>query len=384
MTGDRSLETLCIHGGQAPEPVTGAVMPPVFQTSTYAQARPAQHTGYEYARTQNPTREALERCVATLEGGTDGVAFASGLAATAAILQTLADGARVVCTDDCYGGTRRLFTRVLARTGYQFRFVDFGATALEEAIPDGTDLVWIETPTNPLLKVVDLRAVAARCEATGAKLVVDNTFATPIFQRPLSLGADYVMHSTTKYLNGHSDVVGGIVLTADSHLASELRFVQNAVGAVPGPWDAWLTLRGVKTLAVRMARHQENARAVVAWLKAHADVERVYYPMDPDDPGYAVASRQMSGFGGMVSFVLRGPLSRAEEVCARTQLFICAESLGGVESLIELPAAMTHASVPPDVRAQLGLADGLIRLSVGIEAADDLVADLDQAIRSTT
>ncbi len=377
------IDTRCIHGGQSPEPRTGAVMPPVFQTSTYAQPWPARHTGYEYARTQNPTREALERCLATLEGGSDAVAFGSGLAATTAVMQTLADNARVVCTDDCYGGTRRLFTRVLARTGYEFRFADFNATALDEAIPEGTDLVWIETPTNPLLKIVNLRAVAARCEAIGAKLAVDNTFATPIFQRPLSLGADFVMHSSTKYLNGHSDVVGGIVATAKPSLAAELRFVQNAVGAVPGPWDAWLILRGLKTLSIRMARHQENAQKIVPWLMAHPDVERVYYPMHPDDPGYAVASSQMSGFGGMVSFVLQGSLARAEAMCAGTRLFTCAESLGGVESLIELPASMTHASVPPDVRASLGLVDGLIRLSIGIEHADDLIADLEGAIRSS-
>ncbi len=375
------IATQVIHAGQSPEPRTGAVMQPVFQTSTYAQPWPAKHTGYEYARTQNPTREALERCVAALEGGTDGVAFASGLAASTAVLQTLPEGARVVCGDDLYGGTYRLFTQVFRKAGLQFAFADLAAGDLDELIPEGTHLVWIETPTNPLLKVIDIAAVAARCKAIGATLAVDNTFATPIFQRPLTLGADLVVHSTTKYINGHSDVVGGIVLTASAELAAQLRFVQNAVGAVPGPWDTWLTLRGVKTLAVRMRQHQENAQAVLAWLESRSEVTRLHYPLRSSDPGYAIASRQMSGFGGMVSVVFDLSLEQAERFCASTRVFTLAESLGGVESLIELPASMTHASVPAAQRRALGLEDGLVRLSIGIEDAQDLIADLDQALR---
>lgn len=376
-------ETRCIHHGQHPEPVTGAVMQPVFQTSTYAQPWPAKHTGYEYARTQNPTREALERALAGLEGASHGVCFASGLAATSAVIQTLPPGAKVVCGDDLYGGTYRVFTRVFAKAGIDFAFRDLCTDDLERAIPEGTTLVWLETPTNPLLKITDIRRVAARCRQVGAKLAVDNTFATPIFQKPLALGADLVCHSTTKYLNGHSDVVGGAVLTNDDRIAADLRFVQNAVGAVPGPWDTFLTLRGVKTLAVRMQRHQENARAVAAWLSEHPDVERVIYPMLESHPGHRIARSQMSGFGGMITFELRADIARAERFVASTRVFTLAESLGGVESLIELPATMTHASVPAEQRRALGLADGLVRLSVGIEHVDDLIADLEQAIAAS-
>lgn len=376
------IETRVIHAGQAPEPTTGAVMPPVFQTSTYAQEGPARHKGYEYARTHNPTREALERCVAALEGGPDavGIAFGSGLAATSTVLQTLPADARVVAGDDLYGGTLRLFEKVYARRSIRFAYADFTAVAPEDAIPDGTHLVWIETPTNPLLKVTDIAAVARRCKAVGARLAVDNTFATPVFQRPLALGADLVVHSTTKYLNGHSDVVGGIAVTRDPAIAAELRFLQNASGAVPGPWDAWLTLRGIKTLAVRMRQHEANAREVVAWLQSRPEVVRLHYPLLESDPGFAVANRQMSGFGGMVSFVLDVDLPTAERFVSSTRLFTLAESLGGVESLIELPASMTHASVPPERRRALGIADGLVRISVGIESAQDLIADLDQAL----
>jgi cystathionine gamma-lyase len=373
------IETKVIHAGQVHEPITGAVMQPVFQTSTYAQPWPAKHTGYEYARTQNPTREALERCVAALENGQHGVAFGSGLAATTAVMQTLPEGAKVVAGDDLYGGTYRLFTKVFAKAGLKFSFQDLTGD-LEKAIPAGTTLVWFESPTNPLLKITDIAKVCERAHAVGAIVAVDNTFATPIFQRPLELGADLVVHSTTKYLNGHSDVVGGIVLTASDELHEKLRFVQNAAGGVPGPWDTWLTLRGVKTLAIRMARHQENARKIVGWLADHDEVTRIHYPMLESDPGYAIASKQMSGFGGMVSFVLRGDLHRAEKFCASTKLFTLAESLGGVESLIELPASMTHASVPPEQRAALGIDDGLVRLSIGIENADDLIADLQSAM----
>jgi cystathionine gamma-lyase len=380
------LATRCIHGGQSPEPRTGAVMQPVFQTSTYAQAWPAQHTGYEYARTHNPTRQALERCVASLESAKHGVAFSSGLGATEAVLHTLPANARVVCGDDVYGGTWRLFMKVFEKRGLQFSFHDLAATPLEEAIPEGTDLVWLESPTNPLLKVADIAKVAARAHAAGAIVVVDNTFATPIFQRPLELGADLVLHSTTKYLNGHSDVVGGVVVAGTPELAARLRFLQNAMGAVPGPWDCFLTLRGIKTLALRMERHQSNATAIVNWLGSHPDVAKIHYPFLPTDPGHAVAVRQMSGFGGMVSFVLRdeatpeATLARAETFVASTKLFTLAESLGGVESLIELPASMTHASVPREQRLALGIADGLVRLSCGIEHVDDLIADLASAM----
>lgn len=383
MASEKShFETMVIHAGQSPEPRTGAVMPPVFQTSTYAQPWPAKHTGYEYARTQNPTREALEACVAALENATTGIAFASGLAATTTVLHAFAGvpSMKVVCGDDVYGGTYRLFERVFRGHGMEFSYADFSKADPNEAIPEGTNLVWLETPTNPLLKVSDIAAIAKRCKAIGAKLAVDNTFATPYFQRPLDLGAHLVVHSTTKYLNGHSDVVGGIVLTSDPDLSAKIRFLQNAVGAVPGPWDSWLTLRGVKTLALRMERHQANAHAILAWLGAHPRVKRVHSPLLPTDPGYATAKRQMSGFGGMISFVLDADLAQAERFCASTKLFTCAESLGGVESLLELPASMTHASLGAEKRRAIGIDDGLIRLSVGIEHADDLVADLDAAM----
>ncbi len=377
---DEHLQTAVIHAGQSPEPVTGAVMPPVFQTSTYAQEWPAKHTGYEYARGDNPTRQALQRCVAALESAEHGIAFGSGLGATSTILQALPANAKVVGGDDLYGGTYRLFERIYRKRGMDFSYADFSQADPAEVIAEGTHLVWLETPTNPLLKVADVAAIAARCRAVGATLAVDNTFATPIFQRPIELGAHLVVHSTTKYLNGHSDVVGGIVLTSEPEWAEQLTFLQNASGAVPGPWDSWLTLRGVKTLAIRMAKHQENAQRIVAWLADHDEVERLHYPMWESDPGYALAKKQMSGFGGMISFVLRGDLARAERLVASTKLFTLAESLGGVESLIELPASMTHASVPPEQRAALGIDDGLIRLSVGIEHVGDLVADLQQAM----
>ncbi|MCB9741676.1 MAG: PLP-dependent transferase [Alphaproteobacteria bacterium] len=385
MADSKRLETLAIHGGQAPEPVTGAVMPPVFQTSTYAQPRVAEHTGYEYSRTQNPTREKLEAAVASLEGANiegpvGAIAFASGSAATAAVQHLLDAGDLVVSGDDVYGGTYRQFTKVFSRQGLRYSFVDFTRTAPEQAIPEGTKLVWLESPTNPLLKVSDIRALAERAHAVGALVAVDNTFATPIFQRPLELGADMVVHSTTKYINGHSDVVGGIVITASPELDARLRFIQNSIGAVPGIWDCWLTLRGVKTLAVRMDRHQANARALVAWLKSEPRVSRVWYPMDESHPQYEIAKGQMHGFGGMISFEIDADLATAERFCAATKVITLAESLGGVESLIELPAAMTHASIPAEVRRQIGIADGLVRISVGIEHVDDLIADLRQAL----
>jgi len=374
------IDTKAVHGGQQPEPITGAVMQPVFQTSTYAQPWPAKHTGYEYGRTQNPTREALERCVAELENATDGIAFGSGLAATTAVMQTLPKGGKVVAGSDLYGGTYRLFTQICAKQGISFTFADFANADPAEVIPDDTDLVWLESPTNPLLKVSDIARIAERTSSIGAILAVDNTFATPYFQRPLELGADLVVHSTTKYLNGHSDVVGGICLTASPELSEALRFVQNASGGVPGPWDTWLTLRGVKTLAVRMERHQANAKQILRWLVEHPKVGKIHYPFLESDPGYAVATKQMSGFGGMISFVLDSTQEQAERFCASTRLFTLAESLGGVESLIELPASMTHASVPKAIREAEGIHDGLIRLSVGIEHVDDLIADLQQAM----
>jgi cystathionine gamma-lyase len=374
------FETQVIHAGQHVEPITGAVMQPVFQTSTYAQPWPAKHTGYEYARTQNPTREALERCVAALESATDGIAFGSGLAATTAVMQSLPKNAKVVAGSDLYGGTYRLFTQICEKQGIQFSFADFATADPTEVIPEGTDMVWLESPTNPTLKISDIASIAKRTKAIGAMLVVDNTFATPYFQRPIELGADLVVHSTTKYINGHSDVVGGICLTANAEIAEALRFVQNASGGVPGPWDTWLTLRGVKTMALRMERHQDNARTIVKWLVNHPSVGRIHYPFLETDPGYAVATKQMSGFGGMISFVLDATLDQAERFCASTKLFTLAESLGGVESLIELPASMTHASVPPEIRKAEGIDDGLIRLSVGVEHVEDLIEDLQQAM----
>jgi len=354
------IGTRAIHAGQPPESVTGAVMTPVFQTSTYAQPHPGAWP-WEYSRTHNPTRTALQEALAALEGAKHGLCFSSGLAAIDTIIRALPPGASVVCGDDVYGGTYRLFTREWSRFGLNFTFVDTTNPSL--VIPEGTALVWLESPTNPLLKTSDIRAIAEKAHAVGAKVVVDNTFATPVFQRPLELGADVVMHSTTKYLNGHSDVIGGCILTSDDALAARYAFLQNAVGAVPGPWDCFLVMRGLKTLHVRMERHQASAQAIVAWLQGRPDVARVHYP----------------GFGGMVSFVLKGDLDAATRFVKATHLFTLAESLGGVESLIELPAIMTHASIPAEVRAAIGLDDGLIRLSVGIEDLADLRRDLDGA-----
>lgn len=352
--------TRAIHAGQPPEPVTGAVMTPIFQTSTYAQPHPGAWP-WEYSRTHNPTRSALQAALAALEGATHGLCFSSGLAAIDTVIRALPTGAKVLCGDDVYGGTYRLFTKEWSRFGLQFTFVD--TTNPDLVVPEGTALVWLESPTNPLLKTSDIAAIAQKAHAVGALVVVDNTFATPVFQRPLELGADVVVHSTTKYLNGHSDVVGGVILTSDDALAARYAFLQNAVGAVPGPMDCFLVLRGLKTLHVRMERHQQSARSIVAWLQGREDVARVHYP----------------GFGGMVSFVLKGDLDAATRFVKATRLFTLAESLGGVESLIELPAIMTHASIPAEVRAAIGLDDGLIRLSVGIEEEADLRLDLERA-----
>jgi cystathionine gamma-lyase len=357
------IETKVIHAGQHHDPTTGAVMTPVYQTSTYAQKHPGV-AEWEYSRTHNPTRTALQDCLAALEGGKYGVCFASGLAAVDTVVRTLNPGDHVVCGDDVYGGTYRLFNTVFARFGVKFSFVDLSDPNIE--IPEGTTMVWAETPTNPLLKTSDIKALAEKAHAVGAWLAVDNTFATPVFQRPLELGADIVIHSTTKYIGGHSDVVGGALITSNDELAAKFATLQNSVGAVPGPWDCFLTLRGIKTLSVRMQRHDENAKALVSWLEQHEGVARVIYP----------------GFGGMISFVLKGDLETAIRFVKATTVFTLAESLGGVESLIELPAIMTHASVPPDVRAAIGIDDGLIRLSVGIEHVDDQKADLETAFRA--
>ena len=374
------LETLAIHGGQHPEPVTGAVMPPISQSSTYAQKSPGEHTGFEYSRTHNPTRYALERALAAMEGGHFGLAFGSGMAATTTIIQMLDAGDHVVAGDDMYGGTFRLFDKVMRRRGHTFSYVDTtDLAALEAAIRPETKLVWIETPTNPMLKLGDIRAIARICKARQVLLAVDNTFMSPVSQRPLDLGADLVVHSTTKYIGGHSDVVGGAIVGRDPALHERLAFLQNSVGAVPGPQDCYLTLRGLKTLAIRMQRHQENAARIALYLEGHARVERVLYPGLPSHPQHALACAQMQGFGGMLSFVLRGDLDAARRFLEAVKIFTLAESLGGVESLIEHPAIMTHASVPRETREKLGIADGLIRVSVGIEHVDDLIADLDRA-----
>jgi len=374
------FDTLAIHAGQSPDPSTGAVMTPIYQVSTYAQEEVGKHKGYDYSRSDNPTRTALQGCLAALEGAKYGLCFSSGLAATDTLVRTLiGPGEPVVCGDDVYGGTYRLFDKVMRPAGGVFSFVDFSTVSPEQAIPAGTKLVWLESPTNPLLKITDIRAVCARAHAVGARVVVDNTFASPYFQNPLSLGADAVVHSTTKYLNGHSDVVGGVVMLNDDALYARLKFNQNAIGAVPGPMDCFLTLRGLKTLGVRMERHQSSGLKIVDYLLNHPEVARVHYPLHPSHPGYAIAKSQMRGFGGMISFELRGDLERARHFVATTKIFTLAESLGGVESLIEVPAAMTHASIEPEKRRAIGIADGLIRLSVGLEDVADLIEDLAQA-----
>ncbi|HMU39541.1 MAG TPA: PLP-dependent aspartate aminotransferase family protein [Pseudomonadota bacterium] len=383
------LETIAIHAGQPPEPVTGAVTPPIFMTSTYVQDGPGGHKGYEYARTHNPTRQALEANIAALEGGQFGVAFGSACAATTTVLHTLSVGDHVVAADDLYGGTYRIFERVMRQLGVTVTYADpTRSEAFAEAILPNTKLVWIETPTNPLLKLCDIAAVAAVCQRAGLPLFVDNTFMSPVLQRPLELGATAVVHSMTKYLNGHSDVIGGIVVTNDSALHDKLRFLQNAIGAIPSPMDCFLILRGTKTLPLRMERHCQNAQAIAEWLYSLCGqglVEKVIYPGLPSHPQHALAKQQMYGAGGMISFVLGNRRLSAHERAVRflkaVKLIVCAESLGGVESLIEHPASMTHASIPAEQRAALGISDGLIRLSVGIEHIDDLRADLEQAMR---
>lgn len=377
------FSTRAIHVGQEADASTGATIVPVYQTSTYTQDAVGEHKGFDYSRTVNPTRLALEKQLASLEDAEYCSAFSSGMAATAATLNLLSAGDHVVVTDDLYGGTYRLFSRVLSRYGLEFTYVDMSDLAtVRGAIRSNTKMLWLETPTNPLLKLIDIAAVAA-LKRPGQIVVVDNTFATPYLQNPLKLGADAVVHSTTKYLGGHSDVIGGAAMTNDAEIAATIKFHQNAVGGVPGPMDAFLVLRGVKTLAVRMREHEKNARAVAEFLSENSDVERVYYPGLASHPQHELARRQMRGFGGMVSFVLRGPAERGIDFVRRTKLFSLAESLGGVESLISIPARMTHGSIPKEERERRGVTDGLIRLSVGIEDADDLVADLQQALAAS-
>jgi cystathionine gamma-lyase len=386
MTGPANrnrFATRAVHAGQHPDPTTGAVMTPIYATSTYVQESPGVHKGYEYSRTQNPTREAFERCIADLENGAHGYAFASGMAATATILELLDSGAHIVAGDDLYGGTFRLFERVRKRSaGLEVSFVDLTRpTDFEAAIRPETKLVWVESPTNPMLSLVDLAAVAEIAARHGILSACDNTFASPYVQRPLDHGIDLVMHSTTKYLNGHSDVIGGVVVVGeDADLHERVAFLHNAVGGVAGPFDSFLALRGLKTLALRMERHCSNAASVAAFLATHPKVKAVHYPGLASHPQHALALRQMNGFGGMVSATLTGGMSEARRFLERVQLFALAESLGGVESLIEHPAIMTHATIPEDARAALGISDSLVRLSVGVEDAGDLIADLDQAL----
>lgn len=376
------FNTLAIHAGQAPEATFGAVMTPVYQTSTYVQKSPGVAVdGYEYARTKNPTRTALEENIAALEGGKHGVCFSSGCAATTTLLQLLNAGDHVVSCDDVYGGTFRLFDKVFKRFGIEYTMVDMGDPAkLEAAFRPNTKMVWIETPTNPMLKIIDIERVATAGKKRGATVVVDNTFASPFLQNPLSLGADIVLHSSTKYIGGHSDVVGGVVVTNSSEINEKLRFLQNAVGAVPGPWDCFLLLRSTKTLPLRMERHCQNAMKVAEFLSSHKGVEKVIYPGLSTHPGHAIAKKQMRDFGGMITCVLRGGLDDSRKFLERVKIFSLAESLGGVESLIEHPAIMTHASIPVDQRAALGIADGLVRLSVGVENIEDLIEDLKIAL----
>ncbi|MCL4849312.1 MAG: cystathionine gamma-synthase [Acidobacteria bacterium] len=372
--------TRCIHAGQEPDPSTGAIITPIYQTSTYVQDGLGRHKGHEYARTSNPTRSALEANVAALEGGRAGFAFASGMAAIGAIASLLEAGDHVVVTDNTYGGTFRLFERVLTRSALTFSYVDTSEVALvAAAMRPETKMLFVETPTNPILRLTDLAAVAALARERGVTLVVDNTFASPYIQQPLALGADLVIHSTTKYLNGHSDSVGGLVVAVRDEHVEWLRFVQNAAGAILGPFDAWLVLRGTKTLAVRMAQHNANGLALARFLEAHPRVSTVHYPGLPDHPQHDLATRQMHGYGGMVSFDV-GTIAAAQAVLEGVRIFALAESLGGVESLISHPASMTHASVPPERRAAIGLTDSLVRISAGIEDLDDLTADLAQAL----
>jgi len=373
-----SLDTLCIHAGQEPDPISGAVMTPIVLATTFAQDGPGVHKGYDYSRAGNPTRTALEQCLAALEGAKHGIAFGSGCAATTAVLLTLKSGDHVLVGDDVYGGTFRIFDKVLKQFGVESTFLDMNEPArVREAMRPNTRLVWMETPSNPMLKVFDIAAIAEVARSRGIPLAVDNTFATPMLQQPLALGATLVVHSTTKYLNGHSDVVGGAVMTSDDALAEKVHFLQKSVGGVPSPFDCYLVLRGLKTLGVRMKRHVESARGIADWLAHHPQVALVRYPGLTSHEGHALAGRQMKGPGGMITFELRGSLAQASAFLKALRIFACAESLGGVESLAEHPAIMTHASLTPEARRDLGIGDGLLRLSVGLEDPGDLVGDLE-------
>jgi cystathionine beta-lyase/cystathionine gamma-synthase len=375
--------TKAIHAGQEPDPSTGAVMTPIFQTATYVQEGLGEHKGFEYSRTSNPTRKALEACMAALEDGTYGLAFASGMAAESAILSLLNSGDHIVSCDDLYGGTYRIFERVLRRYTVVTSYVPTGdgLDAYEQAIQRNTKLIWLETPTNPLLGILDIRAIAEMAHSHSLLVVVDNTFASPYFQQPLKLGADIVVHSTTKYINGHSDVIGGAIVLNDEEAYESIKFFQNAAGGVPSPFDSWLTLRGIKTLAVRMRQHEENARTVAKFLAEHPRVEKVYYPGLPSHPDHELAKRQMSGFGGMVSFQYKGTYTDIVQLVRRFKVFALAESLGGVESLVCHPASMTHGSIPKEIRESRGLTDTLLRLSVGIEDIEDIIGDLEQTLK---
>jgi len=376
----RRFATRAVHAGQAPDPLAGAVMTPIYQTSTYVQDGLGRNKGYEYARTRNPTREALERNVAALEGARHGFAFGSGLAALDTILKLLSEGDHVVSGENVYGGTHRQMTHVWARLGLRFTFVDpTDPQRIADAVRPSTKLVYAETPTNPMMRLCDLAAAGEIARRAGALFAVDNTFATPFFQRPIAHGADIVLHSTTKYLNGHSDMVGGVLVTDRDDLAERLGFLQNSCGAIPGPFDCWLALRGTKTLPLRMRQHDASGRTLAAWLEGHAKIERVYYPGLQSHPQHALACSQMTGFGGMLSFELGDP-ERTRRMVERTRVFSLAESLGGVESLIGHPATMTHASVPREMREAMGLTDSLVRLSIGIEDVEDLKEDLEQAL----
>lgn len=377
------LGTRAIHAGQSPDPSTGAIMTPIYATSTYVQSSPGKHKGFEYSRTQNPTRMAYERCVADLEGGVAGFAFASGLAAAATVLELLDTGSHVIAMDDLYGGSYRLFDRVRKRSaGLSFDFVDLNDTsALKAALKPNTRMIWVETPTNPMLKLVDLKAMGAFAKKHGLILVVDNTFCSPMLQRPIEWGADLVLHSATKYLNGHSDIVGGIVVAANREIADEMAFLQNSVGAIAGPFDSFLAMRGLKTLHLRMRQHCESALALAGWLEKHPSIKKVIYPGLKSHPQHALARRQMDGYGGIISVEVHGGLTKARKILERCELFALAESLGGVESLIEHPGIMTHASIPAANRKRLGITDSLIRLSVGVEDIDDLRNELSLALR---
>ncbi|MFC4309188.1 trans-sulfuration enzyme family protein [Steroidobacter flavus] len=385
MTDSASLRfgTRCIHAGQAPDPSTGAVMPPIYATSTYAQSSPGVHKGYDYSRTSNPTRNAWEKCIADLEGGVRGFAFASGMAATSTLLELLDAGSHIVAMDDLYGGTFRLFERVRKRSaGLDITFADLTSQkALEAAVRPTTKMIWIETPTNPTLRLVDIAQVAEFARKRNILTVVDNTFASPWVQRPIELGADITMHSATKYLNGHSDMIGGVAVTGNNELAEKIGFLQNAVGAVSGPFDSFLALRGLKTLALRMRQSSESALRIAGWLEKHSRVAKVLYPGLASHPQHQLAKRQMqNGFSGIVTFFVKGGLGEAKHFLERCRIFTIAESLGGVESLVDHPGLMTHASIPPEKRRELGIDDSLIRLSVGIEDVEDLLADLEQAL----